>query len=255
MRKLLKKYAFASERLVIGLRSYAPSARDLGIEHLHERGRWKNHRPRIRISRPDGGSARCGAPRAPALRRNSSQPTPPCTTLSTSNAISRLLNHTARSAAAASAVGARDAPRADDNPERVAETTAPTRSGSSKPSRAKTPTLSSAPPFLCRSPVQWPARHDRRPRVCGTIANNGGAPPPNRRRQLRGRLQRLSRPIRSATGSARLNIASVLAIISKQEGTLFSNRGCAKQITNDCDDVRTKVQCTLPRTRYNVTNR
>jgi hypothetical protein len=26
------------------LRSYAPAARDLGIEHLHERGRWKNNR-------------------------------------------------------------------------------------------------------------------------------------------------------------------------------------------------------------------
>ena len=41
MRKLLKKYAFAPERLVTDdLRSYAPAARDLGIEHLHERGRW-----------------------------------------------------------------------------------------------------------------------------------------------------------------------------------------------------------------------
>ena len=26
------------------LRSYASAARDLGIEHLHERGRWKNNR-------------------------------------------------------------------------------------------------------------------------------------------------------------------------------------------------------------------
>jgi putative transposase len=26
------------------LRSYPPAARDLGIEHLHERGRWKNNR-------------------------------------------------------------------------------------------------------------------------------------------------------------------------------------------------------------------
>ena len=26
------------------LRSYAPAARDLGIEHLHERGQWKNNR-------------------------------------------------------------------------------------------------------------------------------------------------------------------------------------------------------------------
>ena len=35
MRKLLKKYAFAPERLVTDdLRSYAPAARDLGIEHL-----------------------------------------------------------------------------------------------------------------------------------------------------------------------------------------------------------------------------
>jgi putative transposase len=45
MRKLLKKYAFAPERLVTDdLRSYAPAARDLGIEHLHERGRWENNR-------------------------------------------------------------------------------------------------------------------------------------------------------------------------------------------------------------------
>src|SRR6202451_2011940 len=45
MRKLLKKYAFAPGRLITdALRSYAPAARDLGIEHLHERGRWKNNR-------------------------------------------------------------------------------------------------------------------------------------------------------------------------------------------------------------------
>ena len=45
MRKLLKKYAFAPERLVTDdLRSYAPAARDLGLEHLHERGRWMNNR-------------------------------------------------------------------------------------------------------------------------------------------------------------------------------------------------------------------
>src|ERR1700689_564210 len=45
IRKLLKKYAFAPERLVTDeLRSYAPAARDLGIEHLHERGRWRNNR-------------------------------------------------------------------------------------------------------------------------------------------------------------------------------------------------------------------
>src|ERR1700722_9805633 len=40
IRKLLKKYTFAPERLVTdALRSYAAAARDLGIEHLHERGR------------------------------------------------------------------------------------------------------------------------------------------------------------------------------------------------------------------------
>jgi putative transposase len=42
---LLKKYAFAPERLVTdSLRSYVAAARDLGIEHLHERGRWMNNR-------------------------------------------------------------------------------------------------------------------------------------------------------------------------------------------------------------------
>ena len=45
MRKLLKKYAFVPERLVTDdLRSYGAAARDLGVEHLHERGRWKNNR-------------------------------------------------------------------------------------------------------------------------------------------------------------------------------------------------------------------
>jgi hypothetical protein len=51
--------------------------------------------PRIRISRPDGGSARCNASRARALRKNSSPHTPPLTTFSTSHAISRQLKHTA----------------------------------------------------------------------------------------------------------------------------------------------------------------
>ena len=58
----------------------------------------KAHRtigPRIRISRRDGGSARCNASRAQAQPRSSCQPTPPRTTLSTSNATSRQLNLTA----------------------------------------------------------------------------------------------------------------------------------------------------------------
>ena len=71
MRKLLKKYAFAPDRLVTDdLRSYAPAARDLGIEHLHERGRWKNnraensHQPTRRRERKmqrfkSAGSAQC----------------------------------------------------------------------------------------------------------------------------------------------------------------------------------------------------
>jgi Family of unknown function (DUF5681)/DDE domain len=96
MRKLLKKYAFVPERLITDdLRSYGAAARALGLERLHERGRWRNNRPKIRISRPDDGSARCNVSRALAPRRNSSQPTPPFTTSSTSNAISYQLNRTA----------------------------------------------------------------------------------------------------------------------------------------------------------------
>jgi putative transposase len=45
MRKLLKKICLRPRTLVTDdLRSYPPAARDLGIEHLHERGRWKNNR-------------------------------------------------------------------------------------------------------------------------------------------------------------------------------------------------------------------
>ena len=45
MRKLLKKYAFVPERFVTDdLRSYGAAARALGLERLHERGRWTNNR-------------------------------------------------------------------------------------------------------------------------------------------------------------------------------------------------------------------
>ena len=45
MRKLLKRYAFAPERLVTDdLRSYGSAARELGLERRRERGRWKNNR-------------------------------------------------------------------------------------------------------------------------------------------------------------------------------------------------------------------
>jgi transposase-like protein len=71
MRKLLKKYAFVPERLVTDdLRSYSAAVHVLGIEHCHERGRWMNNRARIRISRRDGGSARCSGSRVRVRRRN-----------------------------------------------------------------------------------------------------------------------------------------------------------------------------------------
>jgi transposase-like protein len=45
MRKLLKKYGFAPDRLITDdLRSYGAAPRDLGIEDRHERGQWKNNR-------------------------------------------------------------------------------------------------------------------------------------------------------------------------------------------------------------------
>ena len=96
MRKLLKKYAFAPERLVIGLRSYAPAARDLGIEHLHERGRWRNnraensHQPtRRRERKMQRSKSACSVQKFLSAH---------AAALSTSNAISRQLNHTACSA-------------------------------------------------------------------------------------------------------------------------------------------------------------
>ena len=99
MRKLLKKYAFVPERMVTDdLRSYGAAARDLGIESRMNAGDGRTIGPKIRISRPDGGSARCNVSRALAPRRNSFQPMPLFTTLSTSNAILCQLNHTACSA-------------------------------------------------------------------------------------------------------------------------------------------------------------
>src|SRR4029077_8461621 len=97
MRKLLKKYAVVPERMVTDdLRSYGAATLDLGSTPCVTAGDGRTIGPRIRISRPDGGSVRCNASRARAQPRSSSQPTPPSTTLSTSNAISRQLKHTAR---------------------------------------------------------------------------------------------------------------------------------------------------------------
>ena len=45
MRKLLKEQGFAPEVPVTDkLRSYRAAALDLGVDHLHDRGRWKNNR-------------------------------------------------------------------------------------------------------------------------------------------------------------------------------------------------------------------
>ena len=45
MRKLLRKYAVVPDRLVTDdLRSYGAATLALGIDHLHDRGRWKNNR-------------------------------------------------------------------------------------------------------------------------------------------------------------------------------------------------------------------
>jgi transposase-like protein len=75
MRKLLRKYAVVPERLVTDdLRSYGAATLELTCMIA---GDGKIIGPRIRISRPDAGSARCNASRARAQRRSSSQPTPP----------------------------------------------------------------------------------------------------------------------------------------------------------------------------------
>ncbi len=43
--KLLRKYAVVPEGMVTDdLRSYGAATVDLGIDHLHDRGRWKNNR-------------------------------------------------------------------------------------------------------------------------------------------------------------------------------------------------------------------
>ena len=45
LRKALRKYAVVPERIVPDdLRSYGAATLDLGIDHLHDRERWKNNR-------------------------------------------------------------------------------------------------------------------------------------------------------------------------------------------------------------------
>ena len=92
MRKLLKKYAFVERLATNDLSSYGAAAACMGARDGGTIG------PKIPISRPDDGSARCNVSTALALRRNSSQPTLPFTTSSMSNAISYQLSRTVRSA-------------------------------------------------------------------------------------------------------------------------------------------------------------
>jgi putative transposase len=96
MRKLLKKYGLAPDRATAdNLPSYAAAARELGIECRHQTDGWANNRVENSHQPTRRRERKMHVSRARALRRNSSQPTPPSTTLSTSNAISRQLNHTA----------------------------------------------------------------------------------------------------------------------------------------------------------------
>ena len=62
MRKLLKNYGFLPERLVTDdLRSYGAAARDLGIAHRHQRGRWRNNRSReLASANPPKGTQDAG---------------------------------------------------------------------------------------------------------------------------------------------------------------------------------------------------
>ena len=97
MRKPLKKYALAPERLVTDdLRSYRAAARELGIERRHERGRWKNNRAENSHQPTRWRECKMQRFKSPGQPRNFFPHTPPFTVPSTSNAISSQLKHTAR---------------------------------------------------------------------------------------------------------------------------------------------------------------
>ena len=89
MRKLMRKYAFAPERLVTDdLRSYSAAVRDLRIESRHERGRWKNNRAE-NSHQPTRRRERKMQRFEPGFQpRNFFPHTPSSTIPSTSNAIS-----------------------------------------------------------------------------------------------------------------------------------------------------------------------
>ena len=96
MRKLLRKYAFVPERLVTyDLRSYSAAVHVLGIQHCHERGRWKNNRAENSPTRRrERKMQRFKSPGS--AQKFSCQRMPSSTTSSTSNVISPQPKRTAR---------------------------------------------------------------------------------------------------------------------------------------------------------------
>jgi len=94
--------------------------------------------PRIRTSRPDEGSARCNASRAQAQPRNFSQPMPPSTTSSTSNATSR---QPKRIAPSAPRRGGRGAKRS--RPLEISRAAGPLRSSTDNVTTPSTPASAS----------------------------------------------------------------------------------------------------------------
>jgi hypothetical protein len=99
MRKLLKKYGFVPDRLITDdCARMPPPPMILALAPAMSAVGGRTIAPRIRISRPDAGSARCSASRARAQRKDFSPLTLPSSTLSTSNATSLPLQRIAFSA-------------------------------------------------------------------------------------------------------------------------------------------------------------
>jgi hypothetical protein len=81
MSKLLKKCGFVADRLITDdLRSYGPPPMIVGLAPAMSAVGGRTTAPRIRISRPDVGSARCSASRARAQRKDFSPLTLPSST-------------------------------------------------------------------------------------------------------------------------------------------------------------------------------
>ncbi|HEY1887161.1 MAG TPA: DDE-type integrase/transposase/recombinase [Roseiarcus sp.] len=80
------------------LRSYSAAVHVLGIEHCHQRGRWRNNRAENSYQSTRRRERKMQRFKSAGSAQKFLSATPPCITLSTSNAISRQLNHTACSA-------------------------------------------------------------------------------------------------------------------------------------------------------------